>query len=529
MVDVTAKNFEDVLPIFEHELKKCSFIAIDCEFSRLPLDDSSPNFLDSVSERYAKIRQNLDKCFPLQVGLVPFTYDRDLVEYKATVYKFNVFPTFFGPFDPNVTFKSSTVQFLSKYNFDFNKVFYHGIPFLNVSQRRLVGDMIEKGTFLDKISSVLTFDEREAVASQREAINKWLHHSSAGDCLKIETSPNAAHIKYFLHKEIRNSFRNVWTYDTDLNSAEIQVKHLADGERKSVEAQSSDSVEELVTSLSGFSRVMDALIRSKKPIVGHNLLVDVLSCYHHFYDAAPNDYKTFKNSIGDLIPTIYDTKFISHEMKKSAFRDILDNVSLQNLYQTFQNEKYGNKPTICSNSGSYDKGMLNTAHDAGWDAYMTGFCFVKMISLQNKLNRNSADRNTTNAEIMFAAAAFKNRINVARAFVPYLRLDGPDPASTRPPYLVVSHVRKSQLNIESLGKILSDFGTYDVKPLTSYAATVAAPNYSSYHDVVRRLGKMDEFNVEKYSMLKHHLLLRSVIAFGFMIPAGLTAWYCWTK
>lgn len=80
------------------------------------------SFLDSVSERYAKIRQNLDKCFPLQVGLVPFTYDRDLVEYKATVYKFNVFPTFFGPFDPNVTFKSSTVQFLSKYNFDFNKV-----------------------------------------------------------------------------------------------------------------------------------------------------------------------------------------------------------------------------------------------------------------------------------------------------------------------------------------------------------------------------------------------------------------------
>lgn len=77
--------------------------------------------------------------------------------------------------------------------------------------------------------------------------------------------------------------------DENFSKFQIQVKHLADGERKSVEAQSSDSVEELVTSLSGFSRVMDALIRSKKPIVGHNLLVDVLSCYHHFYDAAPSE------------------------------------------------------------------------------------------------------------------------------------------------------------------------------------------------------------------------------------------------
>lgn len=39
MVDVTRHNFATVFPQFESDLKKCSYVSLDCEFSHLPSDD----------------------------------------------------------------------------------------------------------------------------------------------------------------------------------------------------------------------------------------------------------------------------------------------------------------------------------------------------------------------------------------------------------------------------------------------------------------------------------------------------------
>lgn len=38
MIEVTNKNFDGVLNEFRHEISKCSFYSLDCEFSSLPLD-----------------------------------------------------------------------------------------------------------------------------------------------------------------------------------------------------------------------------------------------------------------------------------------------------------------------------------------------------------------------------------------------------------------------------------------------------------------------------------------------------------
>jgi hypothetical protein len=43
----------------------------------------------------------------------------------------------------------------------------------------------------------------------------------------------------------------------------------------------------------GFSVVVEELIRSKKPIVGHNMIYDIIYLYNQFVDDLPQTYSEF--------------------------------------------------------------------------------------------------------------------------------------------------------------------------------------------------------------------------------------------
>lgn len=57
-----------------------------------------------------------------QVGLTMFQYDRDHEKYIAAGYTFHLCPQAFGDVDQSFIFQASTLRFLCRYNFDFNKV-----------------------------------------------------------------------------------------------------------------------------------------------------------------------------------------------------------------------------------------------------------------------------------------------------------------------------------------------------------------------------------------------------------------------
>lgn len=57
-----------------------------------------------------------------QVGLTMFNYERDLDRYVATGYTFHLCPQDFADVDQSFIFQASTLKFLCKHNFNFNKV-----------------------------------------------------------------------------------------------------------------------------------------------------------------------------------------------------------------------------------------------------------------------------------------------------------------------------------------------------------------------------------------------------------------------
>ena len=155
-------------------------------------------------------------------------------------------------------------------------------------------------------------------------------------------------------------------------------------------------VDELVHKFEGFSRVIKALIESKKPIVGHNCFLDIMKIYNQFYKSLPGSYKKFKREIHEAFPSIHDTKFLSYELRR-RLEDAESELSLPllstNLGLLFKNLSPQNMikfdlmylPTIQLAPG-FEKYRENWfCHEAGYDAYMTGYVSLSFIYIYKGL------------------------------------------------------------------------------------------------------------------------------------------------
>lgn len=74
--------------------------------------------------------------------------------------------------------------------------------------------------------------------------------------------------------------------------------------------------DDLVDDLLGFSRIMYLLERLQKPIIGHNMFMDIVFLHNQFIGPLPSKYSVFKKNIHNMLPNLYDTKYISNDMYK---------------------------------------------------------------------------------------------------------------------------------------------------------------------------------------------------------------------
>ena len=64
----------------------------------------------------------------------------------------------------------------------------------------------------------------------------------------------------------------------------------------------------------GFSQVIQSIIEAKKPLVGHNMFLDMLFIYSQFIGNLPNTMTDFNNSWLEKFPVVYDTKCIANSL-----------------------------------------------------------------------------------------------------------------------------------------------------------------------------------------------------------------------
>ncbi|XP_069669243.1 pre-piRNA 3'-exonuclease trimmer-like isoform X3 [Periplaneta americana] len=331
----------------------------------------------------------------------------------------------------------------------------------------------------------------------------------------------------------------------------VRIEKVSENQRKILEENmnSDKSLEEdIMDSLLGFSRLFKLLTELKKPIVGHNLLVDLMIMYNQFHEHLPTHLTHFKKKIHSLFPVIYDTKFLSFELKKLLKKeDTWDSNVLSNLYLFF---KYGRgrhivlmSPLIqlqnendqdtqlkvpkCSATGAenYDPSQeLDVKfHEAGWDSYCTGYCFIRMahIFAHVTLGRLIDGRLLSGRELLIGVTSKKNCVNVIRGSVSHMCLDGPDPISQRPRWLHVKSKDFRMIDVSQVAELFAKFGAVDVKPFSRYRALVAVGNHGSAQDILRQFRRHKDFAVSYYHPLRHSFVAQAFLWSGVVVSSGI--------
>ncbi|KAL1140846.1 hypothetical protein AAG570_000774 [Ranatra chinensis] len=334
---------------------------------------------DSSAERYTKLKDSTNRLITLQIGISCFKFVRDWNEYSCRVYRFYIFPRCFGTFDERILFQSSSCEFLANYNFDFNKVIYEGISYLNRTQLEGLRKQLVEGSLASQLETFFSHDHENWFNSVRSEVALWVTKCKPGDTYIVTSHINS--FTYLLHKEIRDRFKQVWTY---FDEKGVLIKAVTNKEREELSQSEcfASLEEEILDRQLGFTKVFNLLVSLKKPIVGHNLLLDLMIMYNQFYNPLPSSLKLFKRHLYELFPILYDTKYMSYELQKKLKKgDGFDSNTLGTLYEYFKGKGGAialYSPAVKVESGYYDNVDEQQVHEAGWDSFITGYCFVKM-------------------------------------------------------------------------------------------------------------------------------------------------------
>ncbi|KAI9093447.1 ribonuclease H-like domain-containing protein [Phlyctochytrium arcticum] len=418
-MEVLRNSFEALLPVVKDAIDAADFIAIDTELTGLGIEEAHrPEFLDTAEERYVKYRRAAQDFLVTQYGICTFTWDQKQSAYIARPFNFFVFPQTGSRnlgLDRHFTCQVESIEFLSRYNFDFNKWASQGVPFVNRTDEDRARRRIRRSAVQGDIP--IDIGNKEFIDTTLATVADWLQNSSEKST--EVTAPTSYH-RRLVHQEIRNKYNAA--LKTEGSSGKIKVSKMTDEEKLSDDRE--QQLEKELEQLVGFRKVIDLISASKKPVIGHNMYLDLCHTYQRFYRNLPEDIHDFKKGLKELFPRIYDTKHIA--LKNESIVNKLEQTALGDIFSRVKSPPF-DFPVILEHSDftGYEEGG-NRFHEAGYDAYATGVIFSKMIGFITEIDGG--------APISFDIPVLENvlnKVNILRTDMPHLNLTGEDETPER--------------------------------------------------------------------------------------------------
>ncbi|EGZ09202.1 hypothetical protein PHYSODRAFT_525456 [Phytophthora sojae] len=221
-----------------------------------------------------------------------------------------------------------------------------------------------------------------------------------------------------------------------------------------------DEMRERNLSLIGFTAVLDAIVAARKPIVGHNMLLDLMQCYEKFHGPLPARCAEFQRELHAWLGAgggVFDTKtLVDYAMQKvDSFATHLAHTALENCFEVLSKHPFygpevqSAQPSVRGVDAAREYGaeLMGSsqaplqAHQAGYDAFMTGFVFLRVCSglgVSNEsiasLGRSSQRPESKSKRADNALESLRNVLFVSHFLPTYvLDLPGPFPQPTPTP------------------------------------------------------------------------------------------------
>lgn len=380
-MEVVKSNFAQVIPQFEDHLRQASFVAFDLEFTGIR--GKPEGWTDTVSERYQKMKRVASQFSIIQVGISIFIPRGDT--YEACPYNFYIFPDEGAGKNPRIILEVSAIAFNKQHNMDFNKWIYEGIPYVDdVTDKELFNKYMIVKEDLEEEAVINLTREVDRVKTQEwmDKIIEW----NAGPETELQIPGLNSFLRKYLYQWIHKEFPHIETETiaNDTRGRNITIiLHKFDSVQKEVYLkQKAQEKEESYYGKIGFRRIFSLLVEAKKPLVGHNMMFDLLFFTNSFHGFLPDTYREFKNLLQTLFPSVYDTRYLMNNVPGllGQFEQNTVSKGLGDFYDFLVSRDSNYKKPLLA--GIFQRYAHETfRHEAGYDAYMTGCCFIEVIKL----------------------------------------------------------------------------------------------------------------------------------------------------
>ncbi|NXF29137.1 PARN ribonuclease, partial [Nyctibius bracteatus] len=494
-------DFKDNLSKVYEAIEESDFLAIDGEFSGIsdgPSVSALTNGFDTPEERYQKLKKHSMDFLLFQFGLCTFKYDHTEEKYIMKSFNFYIFPKPFNRSSPDVKFvcQSSSIDFLANQGFDFNKVFRNGIPYLNQEEERQLREQYDEKRSQANGAGSLSYispnatkcpvtipeDQKKFIEKVVERIEELLKNEE-NESLELEPCTG------FQRKLIYQTLS--WKYPKGIHVETLE----SDKVTRHVTARNIFSnlcLQEELNDAVGFSRVVHAIANSGKLVIGHNMLLDVMHTIHQFYCPLPDDLSEFKEVTSCVFPRLLDTKLMA---STQPFKEIINNTSLAELEKRLKEVPFS-PPKVESAEGfpSYDTAS-EQLHEAGYDAYITGLCFISMADFLGSFL--SPPKNHVSARSKLIEPFF-NKLFLMRVMdIPYLNLEGPDLQPKRDHVLHVTFPKEWKTS--DLYQLFSAFGNIQVSWIDDTSAFVSLSQPEQVQIAVNTSRYAESYRIQTYA------------------------------
>ncbi|MFT7798837.1 poly(A)-specific ribonuclease PARN isoform X1 [Arapaima gigas] len=507
-MEITRKNFKESLNTIYTAIEEADFLAIDGEFSGIsdgPSVNALTNGLDTPEERYQKLKKHSMDFLLFQFGLCTFKYEQSESKYIMKSFNFYIFPKPFSRSSPDIKFvcQSSSIDFLANQGFDFNKVFCNGIPYLNQEEESQIREQLEEKWFQANGAQSFTppgsckgpvsvpEEHKEFINDVVEKVEDLLCNSDKS----IELEPCTGFKRKLIYQTLNWKYPkglHVETLENEKKERYILISKVDDEERKRREQEKVEKEQEELNDAVGFSRVIHAISKSAKLVVGHNMLLDVMHTIHQFCCPLPEDLNDFKEVTMSVFPRLLDTKLMA---STQPFKDLICNTSLAELERQLKEAPF-KPPRVDSAEGfpHYDT-ATEQLHEAGYDAYITGLCFISMANYLGTFLTPPKAHISPRSKLI---EPFFNKLFLMRIIdIPYLNISGPDLQPKRDHVLYVTFPKEWKTS--DLYQLFSAFGNIQVFWIDDTSAFVSLSQTDQVQIAVNTSRYAESYRIQTYA------------------------------
>ncbi|PKX99958.1 CAF1 family ribonuclease [Aspergillus campestris IBT 28561] len=411
-MDITASSFYDLLPEILSRLSDCCFVALDLEFSGIPISPRKSNEKQSLQERYAEIKQCAEKYQILQVGLTIVHEDAEKGQYLLRPYHLYLNPIVDSGLDlqRDFTLQSNAMRFLFKQNFSMSSVFDRGVGYLSSEEvnQAVARAMQKDGLPATRQTLKVGDSEPESIAflnTVRTLVDQWVGHSNVQKKLVhgliemeypyLTATAMGPFIQICQRDEKREAAQNANRVTEKMQQICKSkgfgwlAEALVGGDLSDLDPSCFQSDMGVGRSLAKVTKAADVVKQDLRTnqflLVGHNLFVDLVYFCRCFVGPLPDSVADFQVMARSLFPRVVDTKYLATH----SCGDLNPPSSLGEVHQKLLPIR---APMIVLHEYYRKYCRAPAEHEAGYDSLLTAEVFLKLsVQLRDTMPRMSSE------------------------------------------------------------------------------------------------------------------------------------------